>query len=178
MRKRFPDDQLYYSLRIFDPHEMPQDKNALYNYGEEDLLDLIQFYGQKRRINDEKHVLIDEEETKKEWELAKHLIASYKYAKECKFAECWYKIFNTTNFRDQFPNLTVLVDLSLIIPFSNAVVERVFSKQNLVKTDLRNRMHIDTLNMHLHISLNNPQNFERFNYLTAYNHWASKDRAI
>jgi len=68
--------------------------------------------------------------------------------------------------------------LSLIIPFSNAVVERVFSRQNLVKTDLRNRMHIDTLNMHLHISLNGPQNFDNFNYLAAYNHWASKDQAI
>ena len=58
------------------------------------------------------------------------------------------------------------------------MVECVFSRQNLVKTDLRNRMHIDTLNMYLHISLNGPQNFDNFNYLAAYNHWASKDQAI
>jgi len=57
-------------------------------------------------------------------------------------------------------------------------VERVFSRQNLIKTDLRNRMHIDTLNMHLHVSLNGPRSFEKFNYLAAYNHWTSKDRAI
>jgi hypothetical protein len=110
--------------------------------------------------------------------LAKNLIVSYRYAKECKFAECWYKIFSTTQFRSQFPNLTTLIDLSLIIPFSNAVVECVFSRQNLIKTDFQNRMHIDTLNMHLHVSLNGPQNLEKFNFLAAYNHWASKDRAI
>ena len=67
--------------------------------------------------------MINEEEIKKEWDLAKHLIALYKYAKECKFAKCWYKIFNTTNFQDQFSNLTILIDLSLIISFFNAVVE-------------------------------------------------------
>ncbi len=178
MRKRFPNDNLYYSLRIFDPHEMPLDKNALKNYGEEDLLDLIHFYGKKKRINNEEYALIDGNEIKKEWDLAKNFIASYRYARECKFAECWYKIFSTTHFRDQFPNLTILIDLSLIIPFSNAVVERVFSRQNLIKTNLRNRMHIDTLNMHLHVSLNGPQIFEKFNYLAAYNHWASKDRVI
>ncbi len=115
--------------------------------------------------------MINEEEIKKEWDLAKHLIASYKYAKEYKFAKCWYKIFNTTNFWDQFSNLTVFVDLSLIIiSFSNAVMEQVFFRQNLVKTDLRNRMHINILNMHLHISLNSSQNFDKFNYLAAYNH--------
>ncbi len=178
MRKRFPNDNLYYSLRIFDPHEMPLDKSALQNYGDEELSDLIHFYGKKRKINNDEYSLIDGEEAKKEWDLAKNLIASYRYAKECKFAECWYKIFSATQFRNQFPNLTTLIDLSLIIPFSNAVVERVFSRQNLIKTDLRNRMHIDTLNMHLHVSLNGPQNLEKFNFLAAYNHWASKDRAI
>ena len=58
------------------------------------------------------------------------------------------------------------------------MVERVFSKQNLIKTDLRNKMHIETLNMHLHVSLNGPQNLEKFNFLATYNHWISKDRAI
>ncbi len=113
---------------------MPLDKNALQNYGEEELSELIHFYGKKRRINNEEYSLIDEEEVINEWDLAKNYIASYRYAKECKFTECWFKIFSTTHFRDQFPNITTLVDLSLIIPFSNAVVERVFSRQNLIKT--------------------------------------------
>ena len=66
-------------------------------------------------------------------------------------------------FEINFLILLFLVDLSFFLML--AVVERVFSRQNLIKTDLRNRMNIDTLNMHLHVSLNGPQNFEKFNYL-------------
>ena len=41
---------------------MPLDKNALQNYGEEELSEFIHFYGKKRRINNEEYSLIDEEE--------------------------------------------------------------------------------------------------------------------
>ncbi|CAG8844742.1 14528_t:CDS:1, partial [Racocetra persica] len=39
--------------------------------------------------------------------------------------------------------------ISLIIPVSNTTVERVFFRQNLIKTRLCNQMSIDTLNDHL-----------------------------
>jgi len=41
LHKRFFNDHLYYFLCIFDPHKMPQDKNALNNYGKENLLNLV-----------------------------------------------------------------------------------------------------------------------------------------
>jgi hypothetical protein len=50
LRKRFPNENLYYSLRIFDPHEIPLDKNALQNYGEEKLSDLIHFMERKKEL--------------------------------------------------------------------------------------------------------------------------------
>lgn len=43
----------------------------------------------------------------------------------------------------------------LCLPWSNAEVERVFSQVNLVKTKLRNRMNIDTLNSILCIRCSN-----------------------
>ena len=89
-----------------------------------------------------------------------------------------YQTFNTTHFTEQFPNLTKIIQLSLIIPLSNGVVECVFSHQNLTKTDLRNRMNINTINMHLHISLNGPKNIDEFDFCKAYEHWSSKDRRI
>lgn len=125
---------LYEFLILMKCRLIKMHKNALQNC-EEELSDLIHFYGKKKRINNDEHSLIDDEEVKKEWDLAKNLIASYRFAKGCKFTECWYKIFNTTHFRNQFPNLIILIDLSLIIPFSNTVVERVFSRQNLIKTN-------------------------------------------
>lgn len=60
----------------------------------------------------------------------------------------------------------------LCLPLSNAYVERVFSKQNLIKTKLRNRMNSDTLNDILMISLNSPP-YDKFNYEHAYQFWRS-----
>lgn len=60
----------------------------------------------------------------------------------------------------------------MCLPLSNAYVERVFSKQNLIKTKLRNRMHSDTLNDILIISLNGPP-YNEFNYKLAYEYWRS-----
>ena len=37
------------------------------------------------------------------------------------------------------------------------IVECVFSHQNLIKTKLRNKMSIQTLNLHLLLSLNGPE---------------------
>ena len=94
------------------------------------------------------------------------------------FIEYWYQLFNRTCFIEQFPNLTRIIQLSLIIPLSNGVVECIFSRQNLTKTDLRNRMNINTINMHLHISLNGPKDIDEFDFYKAYEHWCSKDRRM
>ncbi|CAG8655499.1 26093_t:CDS:2, partial [Gigaspora rosea] len=66
---------------------------ALQNYDEEELADLIFFYGKKRKISNDEYSLIDGEEARKEWDLAKNFIASYRYASEYKFTEYWYKMF-------------------------------------------------------------------------------------
>lgn len=42
-----------------------------------------------------------------------------------------------------FPNLTIVFNLLLILPFSNACVQRVFSKVKLIQTDLRKKLETD-----------------------------------
>ena len=61
-------------------------------------------------------------------------------------------------FKD-FPNVVNLVKISLIIPLPNAQVERIFSQYKLTKTQLRNRMSVESLNQHLMILLNGPDDF-------------------
>ncbi|KRG03883.1 uncharacterized protein Dmoj_GI25902 [Drosophila mojavensis] len=60
----------------------------------------------------------------------------------------------------QFESLSLFAINLLSLPWSNAEVERVFSQVNLVKTTLRNRLHIDTLNsiltVRVHRAINSP----------------------
>ena len=98
-----------------------------------------------------------------------NIICNYK---TFRFIEAWYHIFNNNiSFCNQFPNLTKLVELALVIPVSNGIVERVFSHQNLIKTKLQNKMSIQTLNLHLLLSLNGPENFGNYDYEKAYVFW-------
>ncbi|GBB92708.1 hypothetical protein RclHR1_20450002 [Rhizophagus clarus] len=57
-----------------------------------------------------------------------------------------------------------------MVSVSNGVVECVFSHQNLIKTKLCNKMSIQTLNLHLHLSLNGPKDFSNYNYEKAYDY--------
>ena len=44
-----------------------------------------------------------------------------------------------------------VIEIMLIVPFTNAKVERVFSRMNRVKTDFRNRLKRDRLDVLLHV---------------------------
>lgn len=59
----------------------------------------------------------------------------------------WRKVFKLKNNlgEDMFPILQKVINFILILPFSNASVERIFSTLNICKTDLRNRLSSETV---------------------------------
>ncbi|XP_018563337.1 uncharacterized protein LOC111692190 [Anoplophora glabripennis] len=59
----------------------------------------------------------------------------------------WGKIFNLKNAANAplFPNLKKMFSLLLVLPFSNAKVERIFSDVFNIKTDKRNLLNTDTV---------------------------------
>ena len=50
------------------------------------------------------------------------------------------------NHKDIIPNLIILAELALILPIHTADCDRVFSKQNLIKSKSRNRIGDAALN--------------------------------
>ncbi|KAF2886348.1 hypothetical protein ILUMI_19826 [Ignelater luminosus] len=63
-------------------------------------------------------------------------------------AECyWGKVFHLKNGAGQylFPNIKIVMSLSLILPFSNASVKPIFSVLKNLKTENRNRLNTDTV---------------------------------
>lgn len=77
-----------------------------------------------------------------------------------------------------YPSLGLLAKRLLVLPVSTVDCERGFSKQNLIKTDLRNSIKPASLDNLMRISIEGPPCSE-FNYDKAYDVWASmKPRRI
>lgn len=64
----------------------------------------------------------------------------------------WLKVFNLKNTISEilYPNLKVVISFLLILPFSNASVERIFSSLNDIKTDTRVNLDNSTMEALLH----------------------------
>lgn len=127
------EDEVFNIIDILDPH-------VAQNFEKKSLLQIVNRFSFLNRFVDRQqldnewrdHALLDHENL----DLNANLPA----------AEYWAKVgeLKDVNNVDAFRNLTTVMNLLLVLPFSNASVERLFSSLNNVKTDLRNRMHTDT----------------------------------
>ncbi|GET55901.1 zinc finger protein 862-like [Rhizophagus irregularis DAOM 181602=DAOM 197198] len=77
--------------------------------------------------------------------------------------------FFNNKFSSLYPNTSKIIHIILIIPLSNASIERVFSRQNLIKNKLQNKMKLETLHFYLNILINGPS-LDLFDFEAAYNH--------
>ena len=50
------------------------------------------------------------------------------------------KVFTSETIKEECKNILYIFEIMLIVHFTNAKVERIFSKMNRVKTDLQNRL--------------------------------------
>ena len=158
-------------MRILDACEAPSDRDELHNYGETEIQFLADFYGKskKNKLDILCKPILDGEKLITEWRMVRNILCDYK---DFTFIEAWQRIWtNNPNFNQQFPQLSKLAEIAIIVPISNGVVERVFSQQNLIKTKLRNLMSIETLNYHLHMTLNAPISFMTYDFEKAYEYW-------
>ena len=61
-----------------------------------------------------------------------------------------------SHYREKFPNLAQLVHILLVIPVSNAKVERGFSTMRRIKSDWRSSLGEETLDHLMRISIDSP----------------------
>lgn len=174
IKNRFPESELYFSFKIFDPKELPDNEDDLVAYGTNEIEFLDKFYGEDKFVdNNQFYGMIEKGELIKEWSSVKFYLQSYKNT-ELEFIQLWKHVLDSDEtFSFNYPITTIILKIALIIPLSNAHVERIFSQQNLIKSKLRNQMNIDTLNSHLMILLNGPE-IEDFDFEKAHEHWVNK----
>lgn len=171
LKERFPNSELYDSFSIFDPKLLPKTEKQISTYGLKEISILGEFYGQDKIVDDNVFPgIIDKEKLSEEWSSAKYYLQSFS-ERSYNFTEMWKHIFDTdSNFISNYPIISILVQIALIVPLSNANVERVFSHQNLIQTKLRNKLCVENLNRHLMILINGP-NLEDFDFEKAYDYW-------
>ncbi|CAG8601128.1 11660_t:CDS:2 [Dentiscutata heterogama] len=161
IKLRFPDRVLINSFKIFDPKQLPTDRYLISIYGNSEIIKIGNFYGTSKKTTDN---------LAQEWRIIRSLLFNYR---NLHITKAWHSILQENqDFALIYPNIYFIISIVLCLPLSNAYVERVFSKQNLIKTKLRNRMLSDTLNDILMISLNGPA-YNEFNYEHAYQFWRS-----
>ena len=128
IQERFPDRPLLNSMKILDHANWP-DQRELTKYGEQELNILSEFY--KKEVNN----------ICEEW-------FGYKAIVHSNFIKIKIEVLLPRLFEfyyDTFPNIIKLLGIIYSIPFSSVECERGFSKQNLIKTDLRNSLNNETL---------------------------------
>ena len=64
--------------------------------------------------------------------------------KDSKYLDIWAKVFQSPSIQEECRNVLHILEVLLVVPFTNAKVERLFSRMNRVKTDSRNRLAIAT----------------------------------
>ncbi|KAF0522610.1 zinc finger protein [Gigaspora margarita] len=112
-------------MRIFDFKQVPTTIQQMSTFGEEEIKYLAKYYGEDKIENGQVFLaIINKYELIKEWRLAKLILCNFT---TFQFVEGWEFIFCTTQFITQYPNLTQIIHLALIVPVSNRNVEHVFS---------------------------------------------------
>ena len=85
-----------------------------------------------------------------EWlTLKAHIIQIVKNHKKVKCHQIWKKVFENSDLKKECENVLHVIKILLIIPFTNAKVEWLFSGMNRVKTIERNRLGRDCLDLYL-----------------------------
>lgn len=146
LKERFPekDSNIMYALGCLAMRPLSfLSKEQLNVWGDEKIHLLTEHFGKEKEHSfgsNEKttaEAIINAEETKKEWRLIKPLVMNEGYSRD-RMPELWTMIYK--NHREVFPNLLKLAAIALTAPIHTAECERGFSKQNKIKTSLRNRI--------------------------------------
>ena len=163
LQNRFPDVENLDAFSIFDPQKLTvsESDDDLAAYGQERLEYLTSAYDDG--VN-------PDVECTSEWEGLKRLIVNN--FSNMSMRQMTNLLCTDTSLQDMYPHLSKLASIAALVPVSTAECERSFSTMNRVKTKLRNRMKMSTLDSLIRISVEGAP-FSQFNFERAANIWAT-----
>lgn len=154
-------DKLLGNLNIFDPCNVVNLSESEDEKLNQQLKDVIK--GLPYNINIDEEAMMDEFEDFKVWSKNKLNIP-------CQSA--WQRLLAESKSSSTFINLRKILEMIITLPLSTAECERGFSHMNIIKTDTRCRMVLETLNDLMFIKLYGPS-LTQFNPRKAVEAWWS-----
>jgi hypothetical protein len=150
LAERFPADDMpvLSAFEIFNPQKAPDNGLDLAMYGNHEINLLCKQYAHNKTVNGVEHpALVDEDDVIVGWQLFKSELPAWKKG--------GYNIASMyAMFMAILPDgIKELIQIRLVLVFSTACCERGFSLMKIIKSALRNRLYIETLDALMTISM-------------------------
>lgn len=144
--KDFIEKKLFKNLYIFDPITLPNEDSELVNFGERELLEIIEELPKNVKESLETSEVTAEYMHWKMWARNKKGL----------IGEVWDRYIMECSADSQSRNIIRIVLFYRALPASTAICERGFSLLNNIKTEKRNKLNTQTTDMLLRIKLHGP----------------------
>ena len=157
--ERFLELPLISSLRVLVPSRFPKSSTQLAVYGNEDISYILDHLGKQQEVSEDlgqRHSLfLDPVATHQEWTHLKSLVATQIHLRNCGSVQSFVQQLHK-HHGESLPNILLLANWALSIPFATADCERDLSRLKLIKTDLRSCLKNETLCNLMTISIDGP----------------------
>ena len=169
LNNRFPDVTFFNAVKLFNPSSYPIEENEREKKTTEWLHKLIGKFNIDRQIVDMKRCFNERED---------FVGMLVRIAKGRGMHDAWDICCKAQSWWQLFPGIMQLWQLCMTIPISTTACERGFSRQNIIKNDIRNGLSLETLDALMFISLN-AQETSNICWRDIFNLWyEEKERRI
>lgn len=135
-------------IPVLDIETWPEDEDSLFDYGDTCIEEI------KGSIESLLMNKCNIENILPQWAMLKQRVDEIK--KGCttslNYLDVWRRLFLNKGVKSRCADVLHIIEILLITPFTNAKLERMFSRMNRVKTDFRNRLRRERLENCLRIS--------------------------
>ena len=159
LQRRFAEVPILRAFQLFNPSLIPAEKESVHNYGTGFVSELAQ------------HFELDTCSLQQEW--ASLVLVMDNNFKQKETSDVLNILATNSSYQNLYPLFSKIASIALTLPVTNADSERGFSVMNRVKTILRNRLTVSSLDTLLRISIEGPERTS-FDFERTVTLWSSK----
>lgn len=142
LQARFPPQAIFTAFKVFDPKHMRDHQANFGSYGRSELTAVCTHFSNISFLN------ISSQVAQIEWHTIKHIIKD-NVGKYSTISD----LLQFPDLRVTYPNMYKVLSVIVCMPVTSVDCERGFSKMSTIKSDIRNKLHSDTLNALMNISI-------------------------